>query len=229
MRLALLILLLVQDQPGETPVPKEGGWLKRHEGFVAEAKKGGIEVLFIGDSITDAWRSGKQKAIWDERFAPLKAANFGISGDRTQHLLWRLQNGELEGISPKVAVLMIGTNNIGQKDPETMASAFAGIRAVVAEVHKRSPKTKVLLQAVFPRSEKPDHPLRAVIKEINFNLKNLDDGGKTVRFIDFGAKFLQPDNTISKEIMPDFLHLSEKGYRIWADEIKEPLAELLKN
>jgi lysophospholipase L1-like esterase len=229
MRLALLILLLVQDQPGETPVPKEGGWLKRHEGFVAEAKKGGIEVLFIGDSITDAWRSGKQKAIWDERFAPLKAANFGISGDRTQHLLWRLQNGELDGIAPKVAVLMIGTNNIGQKDPETMASAFAGIRAVVAEIHKRSPKTKVLLQAVFPRSEKPDHPLRAVIKEINFNLKNLDDGGKTVKFIDFGAKFLQPDNTISKEIMPDFLHLSEKGYRIWADEIKEPLAELLKH
>src|SRR5258706_11609562 len=112
------LALLIQDQPGARPAPKEGGWMKRHEAFVEEAKKGGFDVLFQGDSITDGWRNGAQKKIWDATFAPLKAANFGISGDRTQHVLWRLQNGEFEGLTlPKVVVLMIGTNNIGQTKP----------------------------------------------------------------------------------------------------------------
>jgi lysophospholipase L1-like esterase len=225
------LLLLLQDQPGAQPAAKEGGWMKRHEGFVEEAKKGGFEVLFQGDSITDAWRNGAAKKIWDATFAPLKAANFGISGDRTQHVLWRLQNGEFEGLTlPKVVVLMIGTNNIGQTKPppEPAASAIAGIQAIVKEIHKKSEKTKILLLGVFPRSEKPDHAFRGVIKEINAAAAKLDDGGKTVRFLDIGDKFLQADGTLTKEIAPDFLHLSEKGYQIWADAIKEPLAELLK-
>lgn len=228
--LATLVLsLLVQDQPGATPAPKTGGWVKRHEGFVEEAKKGGFEVLFQGDSITDGWRNGAAKKIWDATFAPMKAANFGISGDRTQHVLWRLQNGEFEGITlPKVVVLMIGTNNIGQKDPEPPASAIAGVDAILKTIHKKSPMTKVLLLGVFPRSEKPDHPHRAMVKEINTAIAKFDDGGKTVQFLDIGEKFLQPDGTLTKDIMPDFLHLSEKGYQIWADAIKEPLAALLK-
>ena len=226
----LSLLALLQDTPGDKPAPKTGGWLKRHEGFAEEAKKGGFEVLFTGDSITDAWRNGAAKKIWDATFAPLKAANFGISGDRTQHVLWRLQNGEFEGLTlPKVVVLMIGTNNIGQKEnPEPAASAIAGIQAIVKEIHKRSEKTKVLLLGVFPRGEKADNPFRAQIKEINAAAAKLDDGGKTVKFLDIGEKFLQPDGTLTKEIAPDFLHLSEKGYQIWADAIKEPLAELLK-
>jgi lysophospholipase L1-like esterase len=225
----LLLALFLQDQPGATPVPKDGGWKKRHEGFVEEAKKGGFEVLFTGDSITDAWRNNPARKIWDATFAPLKAANFGISGDRTQHVLWRLQNGEFEGLTlPKVVVLMIGTNNIGQKDPESAASAIAGIQAIVKEIHKKSEKTRILLLGVFPRGEKADNPHRATIKEINAAAAKLDDGGKTLRFLDIGEKFLQPDGTLTKEIAPDFLHLSEKGYQIWADAIKEPLAELLK-
>jgi len=226
----LALSLLVQDQPGATPTPKSGGWLKRHESFVEEAKKGGFEVLFQGDSITDGWRNGKAKPIWDATFAPLKAANFGISGDRTQHVLWRLQNGEFKGNTlPKVVVLMIGTNNIGQKDkPETAASAIAGVDAILKTIHQKSPMTKVLLLGVFPRSEKPDHEFRAVIREINAAISKHDDEGKTVKFLDIGAKFLQADGTLTKEIMPDFLHLSEKGYQIWADAIKEPLAALLK-
>jgi lysophospholipase L1-like esterase len=226
--LMLVMATLLAQEPGAKAEPKDGGWMKRHEGFSAEAKKGGIEVLFLGDSITDAWRNGAQRKLWDERFAPLKAANFGISGDRTQHVLWRIQNGEFEGLTPKVVCLMIGTNNIGQKNPESAASAVAGIQAIVKEIHARSPKTKILLQAVFPRGEKPDHPHRAVIKEINEAAAKLDDGGKTVRFIDFGAKFAEADGTLTKQVMPDFLHLSEKGYQIWADAIREPLAELLK-
>jgi lysophospholipase L1-like esterase len=226
---SLLLALVAQDQPGATPVSKAGGWMKRHDGFVEEAKKGGFEVLFTGDSITDAWRNNPARKIWDASIAPLKAANFGISGDRTQHVLWRLQNGEFEGLTlPKVVVLMIGTNNIGQKDPETAASAIAGIQAIVKEIHKKSEKTKVLLLGVFPRAEKASDPLRATIMEINAAAAKLDDGGKTVKFLDIGEKFLEPDGTLTKAIAPDFLHLSEKGYQIWADAIKEPLAELLK-
>src|SRR6185503_879160 len=224
-----LALLLVQDQPGEKPVPKTGGWLKTHEGFVEEAKKGGFDVLFTGDSITDGWRNNPQKKIFDATFGPLKPANFGISGDRTQHVLWRIQNGEFEGLTlPKVVVLMIGTNNIGQKDPEPPESAVAGIQAIVKEIRKKSDHTKILLLGVFPRGEKSDHPLRPQVKAINAAAAKLDDEGKSVKYLDIGDKFLQPDGSILKEIMPDFLHLSEKGYQIWADAIKEPVAELLK-
>ncbi len=227
--LALLsVLFFVQDLPGTQPAPRDDRWVKRHEGFVAEAKKGGIELLLLGDSITDAWRGAKQKALWDEFYAPLKAANFGISGDRTQHVLWRLQNGEMEGIQPKAVMLMIGTNNIGQRNPETPASAIAGVKAIVKEIHARSPKTRILLLGVFPRGEKPDHPHRAMVKEINAAISKLDDGGKTVKYLDIGEKFLQPDGSITREIMPDFLHLTPKGYRIWAEAVKEPIAELMK-
>jgi lysophospholipase L1-like esterase len=224
----LALVLLVQDLPGAKPVPKAAGWVKRHEGFVEEAKKGGVDLLLIGDSITDAWRQPKPKAVWEKHFGGVKMANFGISGDRTQHLLWRPQNGELEGIQPKAAMLMIGTNNIGQSNPEPPASAIEGVKAIVKEVLARTPKTKILLLGVFPRSEKPDHAHRGMIKEINEAIAKLDDGGKTVQYLDIGAKFAQPDGTLTKEIMPDFLHLSEKGYEIWAEAVKPALENLLK-
>jgi lysophospholipase L1-like esterase len=225
-----LALVLLQDQPGEKPAPKTGGWVTTHNGFVEIAKKGGFDVLFTGDSITDGWRRNPQKKIFDATFGSLKPANFGISGDRTQHVLWRLQNGEFEGLTlPKVVVLMIGTNNIGQKDnPEPPASAIAGIQAIVKEIRKKSDHAKILLLGVFPRGEKADDPFRAMIKEINAAAAKLDDEGKSVKFLDIGGKFLQPDGTISKEIMPDFLHLTEKGYQIWADAIKDTLVEMLK-
>ena len=225
-----LALVLLQDQPGEKPVPKTGGWMKTHEGFVETAKKGGFDVLFTGDSITDGWRNNPQRKIFDATFGPLKAANFGLSGDRTQHLLWRLQNGEFEGLTlPRVIVLMIGTNNIGQQNnPEPPASAIAGIQAIVKEIRKKSDHAKILLLGVFPRAEKPDHVLRGMVKEINAAAAKLDDEGKSVKFLDIGEKFLQPDGTISKEIMHDYLHLTEKGYQIWADAIKDTLIEMLK-
>src|SRR5689334_6718160 len=120
----LFLALLLQDPAGATPVPKGDGWQKRHQDFVEEAGKGGYDVLFQGDSITDGWRNGAAKKIWDATFGPMKPANFGISGDRTKHVLWRLQHGEFDGgAPPRVVVLLIGTNNIGQKDPEPPASA----------------------------------------------------------------------------------------------------------
>ena len=216
------------------PVPRDAAWVKRHEGFVEIAKKGDVDLLFLGDSITDAWRREEPggKKLWDIYFAPLCAANFGISGDRTQHVLWRIQNGELDGIKPKGVVLMIGTNNTGfERDGttprNTPAETVGGVAAIVKTLRTQLPQAKILLLAVFPRGEKPDHPQRKQIAEINTALAPLADG-KNVRFLDIGEKFLTPDGTLPKDIMPDFLHPNEKGYEIWAAAIKEPVAELLK-
>jgi lysophospholipase L1-like esterase len=217
---ALLSLLALQDGPKTTqPVPKDE---KRHLGFVEIAKKGGVDFLLLGDSITDGWR-GRGKKIYAEKFEPLKAANFGIGGDRTQHVLWRLRNGELEGITPKLVMLMIGTNNGG----DSAEDVAAGITAIVKEIHGKSPTTKVLLLGIFPRGEKPN-PGREKNDKVNAIVAKLDDGGKTVKYLDIGAKFLGADGVISKDIMPDFLHLSEQGYQIWADAVLPSIQELMK-
>ena len=220
------------------PEPREAGWVKRHEGFVELAKKGDVDVLFLGDSITDFWRreqTDKQvggKKVFDANFSHLRTANFGISGDRTQHVLWRLQNGELNGIHPKVVVLMIGTNNIGfERDGttprNTSAEAAEGVTAIVQLLRAQLPKTKILLLAVFPRSANPTDPVLVHVNEINARIVKLADG-KNVRFLDLGPQFLAADGTLPKDIMPDLLHPNEKGYEIWAAAIKQPLADLLK-
>ena len=137
------------------------GTEKRHEGFVAIAKKGDVDVLFLGDSITEGWEGGG-KEVWKKDFRPLKAANFGIGGDRTQHVLWRMQNGELEGIKPKAAVLMIGTNNPGSNTAEEIAD---GIEAIVAELRKKRPTPKSCCSASSRAAQATDK--RAKIKDIN--------------------------------------------------------------
>lgn len=209
----------------------KNGFLKRHEGFLkdkeAMLKKGPIEMVFIGDSITDGWRT-RGKAVFKENYSKYNAYNIGISGDRTQHVLWRIENGELDGItpSPKVAELMIGTNNL-KPNPSNEGIA-AGVTKIVNEIHEKLPQTKVLLLAIFPRGEKPTDPYRARIKAINETLAKLDDGGKTVKFLDIGEKFLEPDGTLPKSIMPDSLHPNAKGYGIWADATRPTLEEMMK-
>lgn len=218
--------------------PRDAKWVKRHESFVAEARQGGVDVLFLGDSITDFWRrdqTDKQEGgrkIWNANFAPLNAANFGISGDRTQHVLWRLQNGELGGISPKVVVLMIGTNNTGLESDKvtprnSVAETTEGIRAVVRTLRTNLPQTKILLLAIFPRDEKPTGLQRQQVDAINRHLAQFKEG-PAVRYLDINANFLAADGTLPKAVMPDFLHPVEHGYQIWADAIRAPLAELLK-
>jgi lysophospholipase L1-like esterase len=214
-----------KKNPAATPSPRlslqpDPNWLKRHEGFVAIAKQGGVDVLFLGDSITDGWRG---QPAWKKHFEPLKAANFGIGGDRTEHVLWRISHGELEGIQPKVAVLMIGTNNTGSNSAAQIA---AGITAIVRKIEQLSPATKVLLLGVFPRGPKAGTPVRAKIAAINEEIAKLDDG-KRVKYLDIGAKFTQPDGTLTKDIMPDYLHLSRRGYEIWAEAIAPTVNELL--
>jgi len=206
----------------------------RHKKFLEIAKKGDVDLLFLGDSITQGWEGKGARKTWEETFEPLKAANFGIGGDQTGHVLWRITTGkELEGIDPKVAVIMIGTNNTGRHSGEQIAG---GIAAIVRELQRQKPKTKILLLGVFPRAGKrPDKTatetkaadLNPKIKEINDRIKKLDDG-KTVIYKDIGEKFLDKEGGLPRAIMPDYLHLSQKGYQIWADAIKDDVQKLLK-
>ena len=203
------------------------GFAMSHERFVGVAKEGKAQLVFLGDSITAGW--GGKKEIWDKAFGAYTPANFGIGGDRTQHVLWRIQNGELDGIKPKAVVIMIGTNNSGQDPAEGIAK---GVTAIVETVRAKQPQAKILLLAVFPRGEKastPEKPNagRDKLKQVNAIIAKLDDG-KNIHFLDIGGKFLQPDGSLTKEIMPDFLHLSAAGYQIWADAIGPKLAELMK-
>jgi len=196
--------------------------IPRHKQFLEQAEKGGIDVVFIGDSITQGW--GNNKA-WMKYFQPLKAANFGISGDQTGHVLWRLNEGkELDKITPKVAVVMIGTNNTGGHKADDIAE---GISEIVKTIQQKTPKTKVLLLGVFPRGAKPGTPVRDKIASINKTISKLDNG-KSIRYLDIGEKFLQKDGELTKDVMPDFLHLSAKGYDIWAEALTPLLSEMLK-
>ncbi|MBK8039429.1 MAG: GDSL family lipase [Verrucomicrobiaceae bacterium] len=203
------------------------GFVAAHERFVKTAQEGKAQLVFLGDSITAGW--GSKKEIWDKAFGAYQPANFGIGGDRTQHVLWRIQNGELDGIKPKVCVLMIGTNNVGSDPAEGIAK---GVTAIIETIRAKQPQAKILLLAVFPRGEFASTPAKAntgrdKLKQVNEIIAKLDDG-KNIHFLDIGSKFLQSDGSITKAIMPDFLHLSAPGYQIWADAITPKLAELMK-
>ena len=217
----------VKSNPSKPDVEKT--FLKRHETFLKDKeealKKGPVDLLFVGDSITDAWRRDPQNTLFKERWGKHNPLNLGIGGDRTQHVLWRLENGEVEGLKPKVAVLMIGTNNLGNK--ESPEDTIAGVTAVVKSLRERLPDTKILLLAVFPRGEKTDNAFRGQIKTVNDAISKLDDGSH-VKYLDIGEKFLASDGTLTKEVMPDALHPNEKGYQIWADAIDPTLDEMLK-
>ncbi len=232
-RVVVLVGLLacaVPTAPGNTavvPLQRNADWTQRHEGFAALAARGGIDLLFIGDSITDNWRK-TGRAVWEKYYGARRAVNFGIGADRTQNLLWRLPRGELDGIAPRVVVLLIGTNNIGLersgKVRNTTAEAIAGITSVIDLIRARLPQSKLLLLGIFPRGEKDD-PIRAQVAEVNDALRRRDDG-RVVRFLDIGAHFLEVDGSISPAIMPDRLHPSERGYEIWAAAMEPMLAAL---
>jgi lysophospholipase L1-like esterase len=203
--------------PGATlatyPVPHLD-WFGRFETNLDKLKSGPYELIFDGDSITDNWQ-GSGKEVWKARYGALKATDFGISGDKVQHVLWRLQHGELDGQNPKLIMLMIGTNNRGE-NPKEVAD---GIKLVLNEYETRCPNAHILLLGVFPRGAAANNPDRDWIAKVNALISTYDDG-KRVTYLDFGAKFLQPDGTLTAEIMPDFLHPSAKGYEIWADAIQ---------
>jgi lysophospholipase L1-like esterase len=228
--LAAVLPAAFAQNTATNPVPRDEHWVQRHEGFVEIARKGNIELLFLGDSITDGWRNSGSN-VWSKYYGARHAANFGISGDRTQHVLWRMQHGELDSIKPKVVVLMIGTNNTGKERDNvatrnTTAEVIEGVAAVVNSVRSRIPESRILLLAIFPRGEK-EASQRDQIKEINTAISKLDDG-KFVKYLDIGGRFLQSDGNLPKDVMPDLLHPNEKGYQIWAEAMEPTLAALLK-
>ena len=210
-------------------IPSLAGWFnQKHQNNLQVAGQGGdIDVLFMGDSITDFWRNADGayagKPVMDKYFGDLKIFNFGIAGDTTQGVLYRLQNGEGQGFSPKAIMLMIGTNNTMQNNAAEIAE---GIGAVVLELQKDFPKAKILLLAVFPRGT-PDDPVRATIAEINNKISKVHDG-KKVYYMDIGDNFLDDNGFISADIMSDALHPSTKGYEIWAEAVKDKLRNLIK-
>lgn len=198
----------------------------KHQDNLAVAREGNAELLFMGDSITDFWRNEQGafagKAVQDKYFSQWKVANFGIAGDTTQGVLYRLQNGEGEGFKPRAVMLMIGTNNTMRNSAGEIAE---GIGAVVLQLQKSFPEARILLLGVFPRS-RPGDPVRGTIAEINQTIAKLDDG-RSVFYLDIGDKFLDAEGNIPNDVMSDGLHPGAKGYEIWAQAVIEPLTALM--
>ena len=228
---AWLPSVVLAENSAIVPAPRTTptNWLARHEGFLAEAKQEKYELVFVGDSITDGWRN-RGREVWNKVYAPRQALNLGIGGDRTQHVLWRIEHRELDGLNPKAVVLMIGTNNTGkEKDGSprnSTAEVIEGVTAVVKAIRVKLPESKLMLLAIFPRGTL-NAPQRAQIKEINAAIAKLDDG-KMIKFLDIGKVFLAEDGSIPKTIMPDLLHPNEEGYQRWADAMEPTLAGMLK-
>jgi lysophospholipase L1-like esterase len=238
-RFVLIPLLLLAAVAGAetvkhvatTPVERPEEKCKvRHAKFNEVSKEGVAELVFLGDSITQGWE-GKGKAMWEQHFAPMKAANFGTGGDRTEHVLWRLANGNLDGLKPKLVVLMIGTNNTGHQGKDgyacTAQQTADGVKEILAVLEKKCPQAKVLLLGIFPRGADVTDKFRIQNEETNAIIKGYADG-KRVVWKDLGSVFLAKDGTLSKEIMPDLLHLNEKGYQMWAEAILPDVTAIMK-
>ena len=205
-----------------TPVSRpDPWWTDRHNAMNDRVKQGNVDLIFIGDSITQGWE-GEGKDVWQKYYAKRNAVNLGISGDQTQHVLWRLDNGNINGIAPKLAVIMIGTNNYKSNSVEEIG---AGITAIVKKLREKLPQMKVLVLAIFPREEKPGETRDNLAKASQIASKTADN--KMVFFSDIGAKFLDADGTLPKLVMPDALHPNAKGYEIWAGAIEPQIAELM--
>jgi beta-glucosidase len=195
---------------------------ERHKAINERARKGNVDLLFIGDSITQGWE-GAGKDVWKSRYEARNAMNAGIGGDQTQHVLWRLENGNIDGLSPKLIVLMIGTNNFGSNSAEEIA---LGVKAIVKKLREKLPESKILVLGVFPRGEKPDDPLRVKNLAVNAIIKDVADG-KMVDYQEINDKLMNADGTQNRDIMPDLVHLSPRGYQIWADAIEPKVAAVL--
>jgi lysophospholipase L1-like esterase len=228
------LLAVRPPRPNLAVVPAlNPGFQTKHRAYVELAKKGDIDLLFLGDSITDFWRNEGPpgnpnppragKAVFDQYYGALKTANFGISGDWTEGVLYRLQNGEGQGFQPKVVMLMIGTNNAAR---DSSAEIAEGVGADVLELRKDFPAAKILLLGIFPRGN-PGDAVRQTVLGVNPIIARLNDG-QHVFYLDIGSKFLDTHGVLQPDIMADKLHPNQKGYVIWAEAVKEPLAQLLR-
>ncbi|MHC4143959.1 MAG: GDSL-type esterase/lipase family protein [Planctomycetota bacterium] len=206
-----------------SPAHRHSWWTLRNDAVNERVKRGNVDLLMIGDSITHSWEGGGKK-YWDKYYAPRNAVNMGFSGDRTQHVLWRLEHGHLEGISPKLAVLMIGTNNSNGTDNKAEEIA-EGIVAICKKLRAECPKMKILILAIFPRGPEPSDQRQKNSEASSLASKIAD--GRMTHYLDINDKFLTKDGFLSKKVMPDYLHPNEAGYKIWAEAIEPKVAELM--
>jgi len=219
-----------------TPVdrPDKEWWMPRHQAILDRVAEGHVDLLMIGDSITHGF-DGSGAAMWSKYYAPRNAVNLGFSGDRTEHVLWRLDHGEIEGISPKLVVIMIGTNNSGG-DEYTAEQIADGIKAIVCRLRTTLPETKILILGIFPRGDSVQrkdkehgatlNPQWAKNDEAS-RLASLIADNKKIYFLDINDAFLDGDGVLTREVMPDLLHPRAKGYQLWAEAIEPTVAGLM--
>lgn len=220
-----------EDALALTPAPLEEDWavewwIPRHEEKLQEEGRGSADILFLGDSITHGWET-TGRDVAEEYFSKYAIYNIGFSGDRTENVLWRFEHGEIDGINPELAVLMIGTNNTGhrQDPPECTAK---GIEMILHEMKEKLPETHVLLLTIFPRGESPGDELRELNEDINNRIREF---GRLehVTFANINDVFLTGQGVLTEDIMPDELHPNEYGYKLWAEEMLPMIRELTEN
>ena len=224
-----------ENEPVQTETPvtvqpvsrlEQDWWAERHElKLQAKQEMESVDLVLIGDSITHSWETTGRE-IWEKSFPDVATLNLGFSGDRTEHVLWRLANGQVDDIQPQAVMLLIGTNNTGHHlhDPADIA---AGITAIVEDLQTRLPETQIVVLALFPYDRDPESPRRKNNQAVNTLIDDLHDGER-VHYLDICAKFFNEDGEMTEEITPDFLHLSPAGYQIWADAVKPKLMEVLE-
>lgn len=233
--LSLCVTLVSSFAMAQNPATSlENRDIARYQEQKQRMEQGDVDLLWVGDSITHFWE-GTGKDVWNKFYGARKAMNFAISGDRTGHVLWRMANSPMEKISPKMTVVMIGTNNIGHKKPNsdqmhsTPEETVEGVKAIVDQLKSYYPETKILLLEVFPRDEKPDGTYRKAVNSINEGLRKIyaDGAVENVQLFSINDLLLTKDGILTKEIMPDSLHPSAAGYEIWANAIEPMVAEAL--
>jgi lysophospholipase L1-like esterase len=212
-----------------TPKKDDGTFLRKHEAIMRKAKSGPIGLLFLGDSITENWKS-RAPELWKQYEEKYQAADFGIGGDQTQHVIWRIEQGELDGIHPKVVVFMLGTNNTAAYTADQIAAAD---RKIIRMIREKLPEAKIVLMAILPRGPRTgdkqvgyEHRMET-IRAVNLQLAKLDDG-KTIHYLDIGPKFIDADGKIPETLMPDQLHPSAAGYKFWVDALQPLLDEMMR-
>ncbi|MEZ0326822.1 MAG: GDSL-type esterase/lipase family protein [Fimbriimonas sp.] len=198
-----------------------------HEQLVAKAKQGKIDLYFVGDSITRRWGTSDPQyshflANWNANFLGWNAANFGWGADTTQNILWRLENGELDGVNPKVIVIQAGTNNL--PSGASAKDIAAGIQALVEISHQKAPRATIILTGIFPRND--NRAYASTIAEVNSEL-SLYAKTQSLEFLNINNLLADENGTLHKGIAVDGLHLDVKGYQIWADALEPLLTRLL--
>ena len=218
--------VLAQQPDAIQPVSRtDSNSMLAHAQLIEKAKKGGIDLYFEGDSITRRWGAldyPELLANWKQNFFGWNAADFGWGADQVQNILWRLENGELDGVNPKVVVLLGGTNNVGNR--ATADEVTRGLEEIVRVIQAKAPAATIILMGIFPRNDKMEY--MPTIESINANLAKMADGRK-VRYLNINDKLASADGKLFDGMTKDKLHPTAKAYQLWADALKPVLTELL--